>query len=291
MRPPHRAGAGHRWCSPGCSRTRSMRCTMRTSIICRTSGGRIAAGSISRRDEPDYWDFVYFSFTLGMTFQTCDVDITSRAGPARRDRSLPGGVRVQPRRAGLHDQFDRGRLSLAVSPSLGLDARRRPHQQQGSLPMIRRAALALLLATTARTVAVAQANNSKPQPVPFDRHDPGRRRHALSRHDDARRRCDRHRARHLPRQADDPGRRRRAMVLLYPKWLPGKHAPRGEIEKLAGLTSPPAASRSPWTRDPVDVFAFHIDVPAGREVARGRLPVRRRDQGRPGPHRHDAATC
>jgi uncharacterized membrane protein len=28
-------------------------------------------------DEPDYWDFVYFSFTLGMTFQTSDVEITS----------------------------------------------------------------------------------------------------------------------------------------------------------------------------------------------------------------------
>uniref|UniRef100_UPI0035CAECB1 DUF1345 domain-containing protein n=1 Tax=uncultured Sphingomonas sp. TaxID=158754 RepID=UPI0035CAECB1 len=28
--------------------------------------------------EPDYWDFLYFSFTLGMTFQTSDVDITSR---------------------------------------------------------------------------------------------------------------------------------------------------------------------------------------------------------------------
>ncbi len=29
-------------------------------------------------DEPDYWDFVYFAFTLGMTFQTSDVSITSR---------------------------------------------------------------------------------------------------------------------------------------------------------------------------------------------------------------------
>ena len=27
--------------------------------------------------EPDYWDFAYFSFTLGMTFQTSDVDIPS----------------------------------------------------------------------------------------------------------------------------------------------------------------------------------------------------------------------
>ncbi len=29
-------------------------------------------------NEPDYWDFLYFSFTLGMTFQTSDVEITSR---------------------------------------------------------------------------------------------------------------------------------------------------------------------------------------------------------------------
>ncbi|MES2097467.1 MAG: DUF1345 domain-containing protein [Pseudomonadota bacterium] len=29
-------------------------------------------------DDPDYWDFFYFSVTLGMTFQTSDVDIGSR---------------------------------------------------------------------------------------------------------------------------------------------------------------------------------------------------------------------
>jgi uncharacterized membrane protein len=29
-------------------------------------------------EAPDYWDFVYFSFTLGMTFQTSDVDIATR---------------------------------------------------------------------------------------------------------------------------------------------------------------------------------------------------------------------
>jgi uncharacterized membrane protein len=29
-------------------------------------------------DALDYWDFTYFSFTLGMTFQTSDVDIISR---------------------------------------------------------------------------------------------------------------------------------------------------------------------------------------------------------------------
>nr|WP_198148627.1 DUF1345 domain-containing protein [Sphingomonas sp. Y57] len=30
-------------------------------------------------DEPDYWDFIYFAFTLGMTFQTSDVEIGGRA--------------------------------------------------------------------------------------------------------------------------------------------------------------------------------------------------------------------
>lgn len=29
-------------------------------------------------EEPDYWDFCYFSFTLGMTFQTSDVSICGR---------------------------------------------------------------------------------------------------------------------------------------------------------------------------------------------------------------------
>jgi len=28
-------------------------------------------------DEPGYWDFLYFAFTLGMTFQTSDVSITA----------------------------------------------------------------------------------------------------------------------------------------------------------------------------------------------------------------------
>jgi len=30
-----------------------------------------------KTDEPNYWDFVYYSFTLGMTFQTSDVDTTN----------------------------------------------------------------------------------------------------------------------------------------------------------------------------------------------------------------------
>lgn len=41
--------------------------------------GKDAGGvDFPKCDEPDYWDFLYFSFTLGMTFQTSDVEISSR---------------------------------------------------------------------------------------------------------------------------------------------------------------------------------------------------------------------
>ena len=60
-----------------------------------------------------------------------------------------------------------------------------------------------------------------------------------------------------------PGR----MTLLFPQWLPGNHAPRGELDKLAGLVFRAGGKVLPWVRDPIDVFAFHIDVPEGtREV-------------------------
>ncbi|MCJ8158337.1 M61 family metallopeptidase [Sphingomonas sp. LaA6.9] len=53
------------------------------------------------------------------------------------------------------------------------------------------------------------------------------------------------------------------MTLLFSKWLPGKHAPRGEVEKLAGLKVMAGGKLLPWRRDNLDVYAFHIDVPAG----------------------------
>ncbi len=52
-------------------------------------------------------------------------------------------------------------------------------------------------------------------------------------------------------------------VLLFPEWLPGNHAPRGQIEKLSGLTIKAGGRTLPWRRDPTDVYAFHIDVPQG----------------------------
>ncbi len=53
------------------------------------------------------------------------------------------------------------------------------------------------------------------------------------------------------------------MVLLYPQWLPGTHSPSGPLDQLAGLVITAGGRRVEWTRDPVDVYAFHVDVPAG----------------------------
>jgi predicted metalloprotease with PDZ domain len=53
------------------------------------------------------------------------------------------------------------------------------------------------------------------------------------------------------------------LTLLYPQWIPGHHAPRGAVDQLAGLTITANGRPLVWRRDPVDVFAFHLDVPHG----------------------------
>ena len=53
------------------------------------------------------------------------------------------------------------------------------------------------------------------------------------------------------------------LTLLYPEWLPGNHAPRGPIDGLAGLVITAGGHPVEWTRDAVNVYAFHVQVPAG----------------------------
>jgi predicted metalloprotease with PDZ domain len=56
------------------------------------------------------------------------------------------------------------------------------------------------------------------------------------------------------------------MTLLYPKWVPGGHSPRNSLDYLAGLTITADGKAVPWTRDPVEVFAFHFTPPAGAKT-------------------------
>ncbi|WP_049620641.1 M61 family metallopeptidase [Frateuria defendens] len=73
------------------------------------------------------------------------------------------------------------------------------------------------------------------------------------------------------------------LTLLYPEWLPGHHSPSGPIDKLAGLVVKANGQVLPWTRDPLDVYAFHVEVPQGAsqvEVYFEFLSAQDKSQGR-----------
>jgi predicted metalloprotease with PDZ domain len=53
------------------------------------------------------------------------------------------------------------------------------------------------------------------------------------------------------------------LTLQYSEWIMGNHAPRGPIYNYSGLRITANGKPVPWTRDPIDVFAFHVDVPQG----------------------------
>ena len=53
------------------------------------------------------------------------------------------------------------------------------------------------------------------------------------------------------------------MTFLYPQWLPANHGPSGPLTQLAGLKFTANGKPVEWTRDPVEVFAFHVNVPEG----------------------------
>lgn len=148
--------------------------------------------------------------------------------------------------------------------------------------MIRSATAASLLLGAAAAAQVP-AGNSAPQPVPFTDTIPASRDIAypgtLTVDVDA---TDTERGIFRVRETI-PVARAGAMTLLFPKWLPGAHNPRGEIEKLAGLVVRANGRILPWTRDTVDVFAFHVDVPSGArklDVEFQFLSGTKADQGR-----------
>jgi predicted metalloprotease with PDZ domain len=52
------------------------------------------------------------------------------------------------------------------------------------------------------------------------------------------------------------------LTLLYPQWIPGDHRPSGPIADMVGLQITGAGRPIVWTRDLVNMFAFHLDVPS-----------------------------
>jgi len=117
-------------------------------------------------------------------------------------------------------------------------------------PRARLARVALLACCGALAAASAQADIPAPQDVPY----PGTVRVAVDATD-----LD-HRLLRIHESLDvAPG----PLTLLFPTWLPGDHGPLGRVTRLSGLTIRANGQRLAWRRDPVDLSAFHVDVPAG----------------------------
>jgi predicted metalloprotease with PDZ domain len=53
------------------------------------------------------------------------------------------------------------------------------------------------------------------------------------------------------------------LTIYYPKWIPGEHGPNGPISSVTGLKFEAGGKTIPWKRDLLDVFTFHLDIPAG----------------------------
>jgi predicted metalloprotease with PDZ domain len=72
-------------------------------------------------------------------------------------------------------------------------------------------------------------------------------------------------------------------TILFPQWVPGGHSPRNSLAMVSGLTVRADGAPVTWMRDPVDVFAFHVNAPAGAkslELSYQILTPTNSDQGR-----------
>ncbi|HWP85580.1 MAG TPA: PDZ domain-containing protein, partial [Terriglobia bacterium] len=56
------------------------------------------------------------------------------------------------------------------------------------------------------------------------------------------------------------------LTLLYPKWIPGEHGPSGPISDLVGLKLRANGRELSWRRDPLDLYSFHCEIPAGAQT-------------------------
>ena len=201
---------------------------------------------------------------------------------------LPGGVRLQPRRARLHDQRARRRLT-----GKGLDGCRFPPPTPAAayprrrLPMIR-----TLRRRRPALSAAAPASRRCPRAIP-------RRSRCRSSTRSPRRATSPYPGtitldvdatdteRGIFRvKRDDPGRRRRADGAA----LSRSGCPATTRRAARSRSSPGWSSRANGKRAAVDARSGRrLRLPhrraGGREGARRRVPVPVRDQGRPGPDR------
>jgi predicted metalloprotease with PDZ domain len=54
-----------------------------------------------------------------------------------------------------------------------------------------------------------------------------------------------------------------SVALTTPKWIPGNHRPTGPVDDITGVVFTANGKVLPWRRDDVDLYEFHVTVPAG----------------------------
>ncbi len=59
------------------------------------------------------------------------------------------------------------------------------------------------------------------------------------------------------------------VTLVFPQWIPGEHGPTGPLNTLVGMSIRAGGQALSWERDPKDMFAIRLTVPAGA----GRLQI------------------
>ena len=133
---------------------------------------------------------------------------------------------------------------------------------------------ALLLSSLLLIAGMAHADGPRPEAVVSEQDYPGTLQLTVDASDIARR-IYQVRER-IPVQAGP-------LKLWYPQWIPGNHAATGPINQFAGLVISGSGQRIPWRRDPLDVYAFELEVPAGvdmLEIEFQSLSPTSSDQGR-----------
>ena len=63
----------------------------------------------------------------------------------------------------------------------------------------------------------------------------------------------------------------RNLTLLFPQWLPGNHGPRGPLAELVGLSFDAGGQKLAWKRDPIEVNAVQLVLPAGTSAVTARF--------------------
>lgn len=53
------------------------------------------------------------------------------------------------------------------------------------------------------------------------------------------------------------------LTLTTPKWIPGTHQPIGPAQAITGVVFTANGQTLPWRRDDVDLYQFHVTIPAG----------------------------